>query len=106
MSFIQFQGHKATFKLMIYFAAATANQWEVIIIRTLCLQTYRCPKCGGSLVEEQAHVGCSRCGYHGNTLPYKERASVGKDLFIQGLERLEAHNITGMGHVDATSFSL
>ncbi|XP_069133259.1 SET and MYND domain-containing protein 4-like [Argopecten irradians] len=56
---------------------------------------FRCPKCEKGLVEGKTDVLCSGCGYCDNSLPYKEKAGIAKDLFLQSIQNLEAHNITG-----------
>ncbi|XP_060070783.1 SET and MYND domain-containing protein 4-like [Ylistrum balloti] len=56
---------------------------------------FKCPKCENALIEEQTNVVCSECGYHGNTLSYKEKTGIAKDLFLQAVQRLEANNIKG-----------
>ncbi|XP_021368116.1 SET and MYND domain-containing protein 4-like [Mizuhopecten yessoensis] len=78
-----------------YFFDCQCNACVLDSSQNLVYMVFRCPKCENGLLEEQTEVVCSGCGYHDNSLPYKEKAGVAKDLFLQGIQRLEAHNITG-----------
>ncbi|XP_033753100.1 SET and MYND domain-containing protein 4-like [Pecten maximus] len=78
-----------------YFFDCQCNACQLDEDQNAMYMVFRCPKCENGFNEEQTDFVCSGCGYHDNSLAYKEKAGLAKDLFLQGIQRLEAHNITG-----------